>query len=76
MASNPYVNKVVKDGTTLIDLSGDTVAANRVLAGYTCHTASGEQVTGSVSFATYYVSSSAPSGSQGADGDIWLVTAS
>lgn len=42
------VNKVVKsDGTTLIDLSGDTVtSANHIMAGYVGHLADGTQVTG------------------------------
>lgn len=49
MASNPYVNKVeLADGTTLIDLTGDTVAANKMLYGYTAHDASGAEVTGSI----------------------------
>ena len=49
MASNPYVNKVqLADGTTLIDLTGDTVAADKILYGYTAHGASGASITGSV----------------------------
>ena len=45
---NPYVNKVVKsDGTTLLDLSQDTVTlASHIMAGYVGHLANGEQVTG------------------------------
>ena len=31
------INKVVYDGNTLIDLTGDTVQQNKVLSGYTFH---------------------------------------
>ena len=49
MASNPYVNKVqLADGTTVIDITGDTVAANKMLNGITAHDASGAAVTGSI----------------------------
>ena len=44
--ANEKVNKVVYDGTTLIDLTSDTVAANKLLSGYTAHDASGAQITG------------------------------
>lgn len=48
MASNPYVNKVVlANGTTLIDISGDTVTAAKLLSGTTAHDKSGAPVTGS-----------------------------
>lgn len=45
---NQYVNKVVRsDGTTLLDLSQDTVTlASHIMAGYIGHLANGEQVTG------------------------------
>lgn len=47
MASNPYVNKVtLASGQTLIDLTGDTVAADKLLAGYTAHDRSGAAITG------------------------------
>ena len=53
MASNPYVNKVkLADGTTLIDISSDTVAANKMLYGYTAHDKSGASVTGSIDYGT------------------------
>ena len=62
-------------GTALFtDTSGDTVAADKLLDGYTAHNSSGTQVTGNVTFATYTVSSSNPSG--GSNGDIWLKTVS
>lgn len=46
-AQNPYVNKVdLADGTTLVDLTGDTVTAGVLLSGYTAHGADGSPVTG------------------------------
>jgi len=50
MANNTYVNKVVFGGDTLIDLSSDTIAANKVLSGYTAHDASGAPITGSCNY--------------------------
>lgn len=45
--ANSNVNKVVlKDGTTLIDLTNDTVAASCLLAGVTAHDKSGAKITG------------------------------
>ena len=46
MANNQYVNKVVFGNQTLIDLSNDTVTADKILAGYTAHSASGASITG------------------------------
>ena len=40
------VSKVVYDGSSLIDLTGDTVAADKVLSGYTAHDKAGNAVTG------------------------------
>ena len=40
------VNKVVYNGTTLIDLTSDTVAADKILSGFTAHDKSGEVITG------------------------------
>lgn len=50
MANNTYINKVVFGGDTLIDLSSDTVAANKVLSGYTAHDKSGAPIVGSCSY--------------------------
>ena len=46
MAENPYKNKIVYDGDTLIDLTEDTVTPNTLLAGTTAHDRSGAPVTG------------------------------
>lgn len=75
MANNQYVNQVAVNGTTIIDLTADTVTAATLAQGYTAHDATGAPVTGTLSFVTYYVSTSAPTSSDGSDGDIWLVTA-
>ena len=44
------VNKVVYGGTVLIDLTGDTVTADKVLTGYTAHDKSGETITGTCDY--------------------------
>lgn len=46
--ANEYVNKVVIDGVTKIDLTGDTVAAQYLLDGYTAHDRSGAAITGTM----------------------------
>ena len=43
-------NKVVINGVTKIDLSNDTVEADKVLSGYTFHDADGESDTGTCTF--------------------------
>lgn len=50
MASNEYINKVIYGGNTLIDLTSDTVTADKILSGYTAHAASGATITGSCTF--------------------------
>lgn len=66
-------NKVqLSDGTVLIDLTGDTVASDKLLSGYTAHDKSGNQVTGNVTFASVYTGSGEPSASLGSDGDFYF----
>lgn len=48
--ANQYTNKVVINGVTKIDLTGDTVTAEKVLAGFTAHDKSGAPITGSCQF--------------------------
>lgn len=48
MANNPYVNKVLYGNDVLIDISGDTVAADKVLSGYTAHNKAGAAITGTI----------------------------
>jgi len=47
---NQYVNKVVIGNETKLDLTSDTVTANKVLSGYTFHDKSGAPVTGSCTY--------------------------
>ena len=50
MANNEYINKVIYGGNTLIDLTSDTVTADKILSGYTAHAASGAPITGTCAF--------------------------
>ena len=50
MANNQYVNKVVYDGDTLIDLTSDTAAAADVLSGKYFHLASGQRTQGTCTY--------------------------
>lgn len=43
-------SKIIYGGQVLIDLTGDTVLADKLLTGYTAHGANGEQITGTCSF--------------------------
>ena len=52
MANNANVNKVVYGSTVLVDLTGDTVTPDALLAGYTAHDASGTTISGSIGIAT------------------------
>lgn len=56
MANNPYVNKVVYDGTTLIDITDSTATAPNVASGYYFYLATGEKKQGTASLATATVS--------------------
>lgn len=44
------ISKVVYGGNTLIDLTADTVTADKILDGYTAHAANGEPITGSCKY--------------------------
>lgn len=49
--ANEYVSKVVlSNGTTLIDLTGDTITASDLLTGVTAHGKDGAPITGSCSY--------------------------
>lgn len=43
-----YVNKVVSNGETLIDLTKDTITAKELLEGTTAHIADGSIITGAM----------------------------
>ena len=47
------INKVVYNGNTLIDLTGDTVDASNLLAGYTAHDRSGTSIQGAFDPSVY-----------------------
>lgn len=66
------INKVIYDNTTLIDLTSDTVSADKLAKGYTAHGASGEAITGTVEYVTYYSGTSEPDSSLGSDGDLYF----
>lgn len=42
------INKVQYGNTTLIDLTGDTVTADKLLQGYTAHDRSGALINGTI----------------------------
>ena len=48
--ADKYVSKVVYGGKTLIDLTSDTVTADKVLSGYTTHGKDGAAITGTCTF--------------------------
>ena len=48
--ADKYVYKVVYGGKTLIDLTADTVTADKVLSGYTTHGKDGAAITGTCTF--------------------------
>lgn len=66
------VSKFVYNGQTKIDLTADTVAADKLLSGATAHNAAGNQVTGTLVVQKYYTGSSAPSSSLGNNGDLYF----
>lgn len=47
---NQYINKVVYGNQTLMDLTSDTVTANKILNGYTAHDKSGAPITGNCTY--------------------------
>lgn len=71
-----YITGGTKSGTAV------TVSASELVSGSETKTANGTydvtnlaSVTVSIPIVTYHTSSSAPTSSQGSDGDLWLVTA-
>lgn len=48
--ANEYVNKVIYGGNTLIDLTSDTVTADKILKNFTAHAASGAPITGTCEY--------------------------
>lgn len=48
--ANQYVNKVIYGGNTLIDLTADTVTADKMLTGIKAHDKSGAVITGTCAY--------------------------
>lgn len=71
--ANQYINKVILGEETLIDISDTTAVAADVAAGKYFYAASGQKISGGLAFSTIHTSSSAPTSSQGSNGDVWLV---
>lgn len=71
--ANEYNNKIILGtGTVLIDLTGDTVAPDKLLDGVTAHDKSGAAIVGNVTFASVYTGSGAPDASLGENGDFYF----
>lgn len=66
------VSKVVYGTTVLVDLTGDTVAADKLLAGVIAHDKAGLPVLGSVVTQVYRTGRGAPDDALGADGDLYF----
>lgn len=66
------VNKVVYGGTTLVDLTNDTVTADKMVSGTKAHKADGTRITGSLIVQTLFIGSSDPDSSLGDNGDIYI----
>lgn len=70
------INKVMYGQTTLIDLTSDDAMAGDIANGKKAHNRTGNQITGSLTFITYYTGTSDPSSSLGSNGDIYLKVSS
>lgn len=68
------INKVVYSNTTLIDLTNDTVTADKLLSGTTAHDKAGQLIEGTITLNQFRSGSSEPSDSLGDNGDWYLVT--
>ena len=69
-------SKIIYAGTTLIDLTSDTVSASNLASGITAHDKTGNQITGTAQLSashSFTLSSSTPTSSDGNIGDIWVV---
>lgn len=48
--ANEYINKVIYNGSPLIDLTGDTILASDLLSGKTAHDKSGAPIEGTCTY--------------------------
>ena len=67
------INKVEYGDRTLIDLTNDTVTADKLYSGYTAHNAAGEQITGTLIHSATTIPID-PSPVPTADGSMWVTT--
>ena len=66
------VNKAVYGSRTLVDLTQDTVASDKLVRGYTAHDKAGNAITGALKIQVYRTWNGAPSSSLGEEGDLYL----
>ena len=66
------VNKVVYGSRTLVDLTQDTVASDKLVRGYTAHDKAGNAITGALKIQVYRTGNGAPSSRLGEEGDLYL----
>lgn len=50
MSDTKMKNKIIYNGTVLIDLTADTVTKDKILVGYTAHDKAGNKITGTCDF--------------------------
>lgn len=70
------VNKVIYNGSTLIDLTDDTVTAATMVSGATAHASDGSVLNGTLVINKYYTGSSDPPAALGNNGDLYLKVSS
>ncbi len=66
-------NKVVYGGNVLIDLTEDTISADKLLSGYTAHGKDGNSITGNLAIQVFRVGADVPDSSIGNNGDLFLI---
>lgn len=66
------VNKVVYGTTVLVDLTTDTVKADKLVSGYTAHDKTGKAITGTLNVQNCYIGTGVPASSIGNNGDLYL----
>ena len=66
-------NKVVYGGNVLIDLTEDTISADKLLSGYTAHGKDGNSITGNLAIQVFRVGSDVTDSSLGNNGDLFLI---
>ena len=72
MANNPYVNKVVYNNNTLIDITDTTATASDVVSGKDFYTADGSKTSGTLIVPQILYGTTVPTSSLGNDGDLYI----